>query len=333
MAESVGRRQHRNAVSLERALSKFGYCSRAQARSLITAGRVSVNGRIDRLPSVRVDPARDRIAVDGDVIRPAEHVYIALHKPRGLVTSAADELGRATVYSCFEGADLPHIGPVGRLDRDSEGLLLLTNNTRWADGILDPGQHVEKTYRVLVEGRASDEHLAAMKKGVKAKRGDVLSAKRVQIVERAGGTTWLNIVIDEGRNRHIRRMLEAIDLPVLRLVRTAIGELKLGELQKGEWRPLTQSEVESFLRSSITEGRPAMHRQTSGDNRERRVKAKEARKEGKLASARHATTGAQNQRQEVRTKASHTQKLQAKNKNKSKASVRGKNEPRPGARD
>lgn len=332
MAESVGRKPHRNAVSLERALSKLGYCSRAQARPLITAGRVSVNGRVDRLPSARVDPARDRIAVDGTLVRPAQHVYIALNKPRGLVTSAADERGRATVYSCFEGADLPHIGPVGRLDRDSEGLLLFTNDTRWADQLLAPTEHVDKTYRVLVEGRASDDQLLAMKKGVKSKRGDVLSAKAVHIIERAGGTTWLEVVIDEGRNRHIRRMLEALDLPVLRLIRIAIGKLQLGELAKGHWRPLTQAEVDSFLRPPVIERRPAMHRQTSGDNRERRVRSKDARKEGKLPSETHATTGSQIQRREVRDKAPHSEKLEAKNKGKLKSTLKGKNQPRPGAR-
>jgi 23S rRNA pseudouridine2605 synthase len=230
-------------VSLARALSKLGYCSRAQARGVVEAGRVAVGGTVRRDPEWRVDPRRDRITVDGAPVAAARRVYLALNKPRGLVTTTADEKGRDTVFRCFEGADLPpHLSPVGRLDRASEGLLLFTNDTRWAARILDPATHLDKTYHVQV-GQVADEDLAQrLIAGVAVEGGEVLAAKRASVLRTAESTSWLEIVLDEGKNRQIRRMLEGLDVEVLRLVRVAIGPLRLGELPKGAHRPLADDE-------------------------------------------------------------------------------------------
>ncbi len=235
---STGRAQSR--VSLERALSKLGFASRSRSRALVLEGRVSVNGRVVADPTVRVDPARDRLVVDGHPVRPARRLYIALNKPPGIVTSAADERGRATVYSLLP-AELSWVGPVGRLDRDSEGLLLLTNDSRWGDRIISPASHVDKTYHVRID-RALDDALArALEAGVRVEQ-DTFRAKRTARLRARPGEHWLEVVLEEGKNRQIRRMLAALDVAVLRLVRVAIGPLPLGKLAPGAWRELTPAE-------------------------------------------------------------------------------------------
>lgn len=227
-------------VSLARALSKLGWCSRAQARPLIEAGRVSVDGAIVRDAEARVDVRRARIAVDGQTVRAASQVYLMLHKPRGWVTTTSDEHGRSTVYELLPD-DLPRMVAVGRLDLDSEGLLLFTNDTRWADRITDPRQHLDKIYHVQVATPVDDALLNRMMEGVPAGRGETLRFKGAQRLRRHGGH-WLEVVIDEGRNRQIRRVLEALGLEVLRLRRVAIGALALGDLGPGTWRLLTPDE-------------------------------------------------------------------------------------------
>jgi 23S rRNA pseudouridine2605 synthase len=236
-------------VSLARALSKLGHSSRSESERLIADGRVSVNGIPITNPAQRVDLARDRIAVDGALVRSADKIYLLLNKPRGLVTTADDERGRATVYSCLP-AELPHVSPVGRLDRDSEGVLLFTNDTRWANAILAPESHVVKTYHVLADGIVSEEDLLRMSTGVEAKRGDWLAVRHVRVLRRDGATTWLEIGLDEGRNRHIRRLLETLGLKTLRLIRVAIGPITLGHLGKGEFRPLERAEVDAVAPGS-----------------------------------------------------------------------------------
>ena len=206
------------------------------------AGRVTVNSQIVKDPARRVDPARDRITVDGSAVKAARKVYLMLHKPRGAVTTADDELGRVTIHDLLP-EDMAHISAVGRLDRDSEGLLLLTNDTRWADGILAPESHVPKTYQVLVDGLLTEDQLERVRAGVKSKRGDVLRAMSVTELRRTTRTTWLEVVLDEGKNRHIRRLFEALGLNVERLIRVAIGGLQLGDLKRGESRALTDGEV------------------------------------------------------------------------------------------
>ena len=191
-----------------------------------------------------------RVAVDGRVLESAECVYVAFNKPRGLVVSAVDEKGRNTVYTALAAAGLPWLGPVGRLDKASEGLLLLSNHTSWAAGITDPATHLEKVYHVQVAGLPDAATLAAMRAGIDD-GGDLLKVRRTTLLRAGEKNAWLEVVLDEGRNRHIRRLLAALGFDVLRLIRVAIGPLSLGELAKGQWRRLDESEVRSLAASSI----------------------------------------------------------------------------------
>jgi len=228
-------------VGLARALSKLGYCSRSQAQQLIRAGRVQVNGAAKRNPETPVYLGRDRIEVDGGLIRPARKIYLMLNKPRGLVTTAADEKGRPTVYSKLQN-DLPWLAPVGRLDKASEGMLLLTNDSEWAARVTAPETHLLKTYHVQVSGVRHAEIPDALMKGLRLSSGDFLLVKEARILRQGNRNTWLTIVLDEGKNRHIRRMLDELGVEVLRLVRVAIGPLALGDLAKGASRPLSPGE-------------------------------------------------------------------------------------------
>lgn len=228
-------------IGLARALSKLGYCSRSWAFEAIREGRVKLNGRVCRRPEAPVVLERDRIEVDGKPVAAAAPVYLVMNKPRGLVTSASDEKGRQTVYSLLS-PELPWLGPVGRLDKASEGLLLLTNDSEWAARITAPDSRLEKTYHVQVRGDAGPELLAAIQRGLRTAEGEVLRAVRATVLRSGEKNAWLEMVLDEGRNRHIRRMLEALEVEVLRLVRVAIGPLVLGDLQKGAVRELTGEE-------------------------------------------------------------------------------------------
>ena len=239
---------HQTQVSLARALSKLGYCSRTQAQALIQAGRVQVNGTVQRAPSLRVDVRRDRITVDGQRVTAAAKVYLMLNKPRGLVTTTTDERGRETVYHCLADSSLPWVSPVGRLDKASEGLLLFTNDTQWAARILDPATHLDKTYHVQIN-RVADEHLLEQMRNGVVDAGESLRAKGARLLRHGRRNSWLEIVLDEGKNRHIRRMLEALDVSVLRLVRVSIGLLELGDLKKGEYRHLTVAERNAVRRA------------------------------------------------------------------------------------
>ena len=235
-------------VSLARGLSKLGVCSRSEAERLIAAGRVSVGGTVVRDAAFRVHPESALLAVDGArVDRPAP-VYLVLNKPRGLVTTRRDPDQRATIYECLAGAPATFLAPVGRLDKASEGLLLLTNDTRWAARILDPGAHVEKTYHVQVRGRPDPDALARLAgRGADPRTGEELAARRLWVL-RVGSRSsfWLQVVLDEGKNRQIRRLLATEGLEVMRLVRVAIGPLALGTLGKGAWRALRAAEVRAL---------------------------------------------------------------------------------------
>lgn len=236
-------------VTVARALSKLGFCSRTQAEALVLAGRVTVDGRKTTQLETWVDLATSKIAVDGKPIAAETFVYYMLNKPRGLVTTRHDPQGRPTVYDCLKHLDHAHLSPVGRLDKASEGLLLFTNDTEFAQALLDPETHVPKTYHVQIDRLVAPEKLAAFKNGVEHD-GDMLQARRANILREGDRNAWLEIELDEGKNRQIRRMLETLDIEVLRLVRVAIGELPLGELPKGEIRPLTDDEVQ-MLRNAI----------------------------------------------------------------------------------
>ena len=235
-------------VGLARALSKLGHCSRAEGERLIRAGRVRVGGQVVTDPFRRVRPETAAITIDGAVVGNAAAVYLLLNKPRGLVTTRDDPAARATVYDCLSDPSLPFVAPVGRLDKASEGLLVLTNDTRWAARLTDPASHVDKTYHVQVAGLPDEAVLARLRAGVlEPETGERLSAKRIELL-RAGSRSshWLTVVLDEGRNRQIRRLLAVEGLEVKRLVRVALGSLALGELPKGTWRHLTSAEVRAL---------------------------------------------------------------------------------------
>jgi 23S rRNA pseudouridine2605 synthase len=232
---------HKNGKSgVARALSKMGYCSRSRAIALVRAGRVTLNGRLVRDPETPVRMGQDHIGVDGSGVEERPKVYLMMNKPRAVVTTASDEKGRATVYDLLDPAT-EWISPVGRLDKASEGLLLLTNDSKWAAKITDPASHLDKRYHVQVDRVAGDDLLARLRRGVNV-GGDLLRVKEAQVLRVGSKNSWLEIKLGEGKNRQIRRVLGALGAQVLRLVRVSIGLLELGDLKKGAVRPLTKRE-------------------------------------------------------------------------------------------
>ncbi|WP_026621154.1 23S rRNA pseudouridine2605 synthase (plasmid) [Ensifer sp. WSM1721] len=229
-------------VTLPRALSKLGYCSRAQAEKLIADGRVSVGGRKTTDLSHWVDIEEDKIAVDGEPVAAQAKIYLMLNKPRGLVTTRDDPEGRATVFSCLDAVDARFLSPVGRLDKASEGLLLFTNDTVLAQRLLDPAIHLGKVYHVQVRGLFDEAMAARMVEGV-AEGGETLKAKSVHPLRGGEKNSWIEVELEEGRNRQIRRMLDVLGFECLRLIRVSIGEIRLGDLPKGASRPLTEPEI------------------------------------------------------------------------------------------
>jgi 23S rRNA pseudouridine2605 synthase len=240
-------------VGLARALSKLGYCSRSRAAALIGDGRVGLNGNVTRNPEMPVRLQQDHITVDDKPIVAAAKIYLVINKPRGVVTTASDEKDRGTVYTVLNtnlstgDKNLPSdrsawVAPVGRLDKASEGLLLLTNDSEWAARIAAPETHLDKTYHVQVGALADDEFVLSLVRGVIASDGEVLRAKQARRLRAGQKNCWLEIVLDEGKNRQIRRMMEVMGVEVLRLVRVAIGPLRLGELAKGAYRTLSVDE-------------------------------------------------------------------------------------------
>ena len=247
-------------MTLDRVLSRFGIASRTASREAILAGRMKVNGRVVRDPDVWVSPGRDTFHLDGKPLKPARKRYLLFYKPKGVITSHGDPEGRETIYKYLREVAPPFraaraglkpgateknewIAPVGRLDKDTSGLLLLTNDTEFADFITSPESEVSKTYLVKTSGLLSDEVIAGLNDGVEMKRGDVAQPLSVRRREDRGKYTWLDIVLTEGKNREVRRMIEAVGFKVLKLVRTHIGPLTLAGLEVGKWRELTASEV------------------------------------------------------------------------------------------
>ena len=236
-------------IGLARALSKLGVCSRSQAAELIRAGCVKLNGRLRRDPETPVHLGKDRIELDSKPVHGSERVYLALNKPRGVVTTASDEKNRETVYS-YLPQNFPWVSPVGRLDMTSEGLLLLTNDSEWAARISAPETHLDKTYHVQIDAIADENLLDALHKGIRSSEdGELLRAKRASLLRRGERNSWIEIVLDEGKNRQIRRMLEYFQIEVLRLVRVAIGPLTLGDLAKGETRVIQKEEKQALDRA------------------------------------------------------------------------------------
>ena len=232
----------KGVVSLERALSKLGFASRSEARALITAGRVAVNGKTAIDPGRRVTPERITITIDGgEPARETATIVIALHKPRGYVTTRSDPEGRKTVYDLL--TDLKQrVVPVGRLDLATSGLLLLTNDTQFANWLTDPANTIPRVYLVTVEGRVTDAHLALLEAGVMQK-GEQLRAASAELRKTSSKESHLTITLNEGKNREVRRLLEAIGHPVRRLRRVEFGGIGIGDLKPGEWRRITDAEL------------------------------------------------------------------------------------------
>jgi 23S rRNA pseudouridine2605 synthase len=249
-------KQTSRRIGLARVLSKLGYCSRTQAAELIRTGHVHLNEKLRRDPETPVHLEHDRITVDGKPIEGQTKVYLILNKPRGLVTTASDEKGRETVYAALRTArgseeQLPWVAPVGRLDKASEGLLLLTNDSEWAARIAAPETHLNKTYHLQITTIVDDAWTQSLIRGVRNEDGEMLRAKQARVLRSGQKNCWLEIVLDEGKNRQIRRMLAALGVEVLRLVRVAIGPQQLGNLPKGKFRPLSKEEKDLLDRAAL----------------------------------------------------------------------------------
>jgi pseudouridine synthase len=232
-------------MTLDRVLSRFGLASRTEAREKILSGQVKVNGCVVRDPDRWADPRMDVIHLGGKRLWQARKLYLLFYKPKGVITSHGDPDGRKTVYDCL-GRNVPWVTPVGRLDKDTSGLLLLTNDTDFANYISDPVSEVPKTYLVKANMLVSDEVVARLAQGIELKRGDWAHPKCVRRVEDRGKYSWLEIVLTEGKNREVRRLLETVGLKTLKLVRTRVGPCTLEGLQVGKWRELSPSERALF---------------------------------------------------------------------------------------
>jgi 23S rRNA pseudouridine2605 synthase/16S rRNA pseudouridine516 synthase len=235
-------------IRLHKVLADAGVASRRAAEALIAEGRVRVNGRVVTTQGVRVEPGRDTIAVDGRRIHEAgQRVYLLLFKPRGYITSVTDPQGRPTVMDLLRGVR-ERVFPVGRLDWDSEGLLLLTNDGDLAFRLTHPGNHVPRTYRVKVKGRLPGEALEQARRGIRIDGRLTLPARITPISSQVN--SWIEVVLHEGRKNQIRRMFERLGHPVLKLRRVAIGPVQDRRLRPGSWRPLTRGEVDRLREAS-----------------------------------------------------------------------------------
>lgn len=286
-----------NGIRIQKVLSEQGIASRRKVEEWITQGKIKVNGR----PAVlgqKINPNRDVVAIDGERVyfqKSSQKYYIMLHKPRGYVTTMSDELGRKCVAELVE--DVPErVYPIGRLDKDSEGMLLFTNDGDFANLIMHPSHHVSKTYRVTVRPDISDAQVVQLSTGVEID-GKKTSPAHVTVLEKKPGRVVLQMVIYEGRNRQVRKMCEAVGLEVARLKRTAIGPLKLGMLAPGKWRELRPGEIgmlrnavktstgapetlgdldEGILESASRKGRPAGRVQYQSQQRQRGFEERES---------------------------------------------------------
>jgi 23S rRNA pseudouridine2605 synthase len=253
MTRASGSTSKSRLKTLERVFSKAGIGSRTEARSWIGAGRVRVNGKVVQNADHWVDLDKDRVTLDGKPLRKAENVYILLYKPKGFLTTYRDPEGRPTVYDLIPEL-ATWVTPVGRLDLDTSGLLLLTNDTAFADIVMSPTSKVPKTYQLKTSSRLSGEQIEELRKGVPLSDGPARAAS-VRVIRETPKYTHLEMVLTEGRNREVRRMIEAAGSKVLKLVRTAIGPIRIGDLPIGKWRYLTMEEVRALAGRARGTGR------------------------------------------------------------------------------
>jgi 23S rRNA pseudouridine2605 synthase len=240
------RSQPGQRVQLHRAVSKLGWGSRTQAWDWIRAGQVCVDGQVVTEPLTWIDLALQSITLRGPMPSPPRRLTLALHKPCGVVTTRRDERGRRTVYDLLP-PDLPWVFPAGRLDADSEGLLILTNDSRLSVHLTEPGHRVPKTYRVTIRGTPTAATLARLRRGIDLADGRTRPAGVKMIGQGKPGETVIEMVLTEGRNRQIRRMCSAVGYRVKRLVRVAVGKLELGGLPAGGWRELSEKEIDRLF--------------------------------------------------------------------------------------
>ena len=241
-ARTPTRNQPAGTVPLVRALSKLGLASRTQTESWIAAGRLSVNGRIIKDPKFAVVPERDSFALDGKTLAaPTERICIALHKPRGYVTTRSDEKGRKTIFDLLP-PEFHTLHAVGRLDMQTSGLLLLTNDTKLSSYLTEPRNAVPREYVVSVDGKVGDDTLQRMLAGVQDE-GELLKASAISVRKLSGRESHLLITLHEGKNRELRRLCKAVGHEVNKLKRIAFGAVQLGELESGKWRELTATEM------------------------------------------------------------------------------------------
>jgi pseudouridine synthase len=236
------------AKTLERVLSKAGVGSRTEARKWIADGRVKVNGRVTRNPDQWIDIARDRVRFDNEPLEARERVYVLLYKPTGYLTTYKDPQGRPTVYDLIEDVGT-FVSPVGRLDLDTSGLLLMTNDNQFAERVTNPKSHVPKTYLLKASTRLTDEQLQQLRDGIELSDGPTRPAVVTRVRDSAK-YSHVEITLTEGRNRQVRRMIEALGAKVLKLVRVKIGPIRIGTLPIGKWRLLTDSEVATLNQQS-----------------------------------------------------------------------------------
>lgn len=268
--------------TLERVLSKAGIGSRTEARSWIHARRVKVNGRIVENPDQWVDFQRDKVSFDDRPLEVKEKRYLLLYKPKGYLTTYKDPEGRPTVYDLLTAID-QFVSPVGRLDQDTSGLLILTNDTQFSERLTNPEFHVPKTYLVKCASILDDAAIALLRNGVQLDDGPTRPAY-VRRVRDSESKTFLELTITEGRNRQVRRMIEAVGNRVLKLVRTRIGTVQIGDLGIGKWRDLTPSEVRMLKQESHGRGvkeRTSVREGTGDARRNRKAARKRGRSSGK----------------------------------------------------
>jgi 23S rRNA pseudouridine2605 synthase len=232
-------------VRLQKFLADAGVASRRAGEQIILAGRVMVNGKIVRELGTKVHPARDRVTVDGQPVRPRRRLYVALHKPPGYICSRRDPERRRTIGELLP-KEWEHLSSVGRLDNDSEGLIFLTNDGQFSLRLTHPRYGARKTYQVTVEGRIPKAALDQITQGVTDK-GETVKADKARLISASNTRSVVELELTEGKNREIRRLLTALGLVILRLQRIRIGPIKLGELPPGKWRILTEPEIKSLL--------------------------------------------------------------------------------------